>query len=159
MMNKTKEEVFEDSVKVLTELSDISKPYGAVIAWEPIGQTPFCVRSARMGLDIVKAVDRKNVGLTVDVINLYLNSAYEDIEDIKAIPGDKIEIFHINAALDVPLDKMHTLKHRAYPEDGIINVAEICKIVKESGYDGPASLELLGTWMEGNPQTADKEDC
>jgi 2-keto-myo-inositol isomerase len=34
---KTEKEVFDDSVKVLKELSDIAKPYGTKLSFEPIG--------------------------------------------------------------------------------------------------------------------------
>ena len=149
MKEKTEQEIFEDSVKVLRELSDLARPYGSTIAWEPIGKELFCVKSARQGMDIVNAVDRDNVGLVVDIINLYLHNEFKDIDDLRAIPGDKIVVFHINDALDVPFDTMSTLLHREYPGDGIIDVDEVYSIVKNSGYDGPASLELFGEWIEG----------
>lgn len=149
MKSKTNEEVFEDSVKVLKELSDLAKPYGVMIAWEPIGHDRYCVRSTKQGWDIVKAVDRENVGLALDAINLYLYNGFKDIDDIREIPADKIVVFHINDAMDLPFEELDTGKHRAYPGDGIIPVKKMCEIIKETGYDGPASIELFGDWMSG----------
>lgn len=154
MLNKTEQEIFEDSVKVLTELSDIAEPYGATIAWEPIGQKPFCVRSTRQGLDIVNAVNRSNVGLALDAINLYLYNGFEDIDDIKEVPAEKMVVFHINDAMDMPLDKLMTGEHRLYPGDGIIPVDKMIEILREKGYAGPASVELFGDWV----QEADPEE-
>ena len=153
MRNKTEKEVFDDSVKVLKELSDIAKPYGAMISWEPIGHPVFACNSTAEGMAIVNAVNRDNVGITVDAFNMYAYNAFEDIEDIRKIPKEKIVVFHINDAMNIPFDELDTLKHRAYPGEGKIQLDELCAILKDIGYDDVASLELFGDWMyEDEPE-------
>ncbi len=151
--NKSENEVFEDSVRVLKELSDLAEPYAINIAFEPIGHERFCVRSTRQGLDIINAVNRENVGLALDAFNLYAHNAFKDIDDIALIPKEKMVVFHIDDAMDKPFEELETVEHRAYPGDGIIPVKEMCEILRSVGYDSAVSLELFADWVqESNPE-------
>ena len=67
---RNEKEIFDDSVKVLNELADIAEPYGVKLSFEPIGDKKWCVNSVRQALEIVNAVNRDSVGLTVDCINV-----------------------------------------------------------------------------------------
>lgn len=142
MDRKTEQEVFEDSVKVLNQLADIAEPYGVCCSFEPIGDRRWCCNSIRQALEIVKAVDRESVGLTVDCINFYMHDKCADLEYIAKIPQDKLFVYHINDCEDLPLRVLDHC-HRIMPGDGCIPVAEISKKVMEVGYDGPACLELF----------------
>ena len=76
---KNEKEVFDDSVKVLNELADIAEPYGVKLSFEPIGDRKWCCNSVRQALEIVQAVNRDSVGLTVDCINVYLHDKCADV--------------------------------------------------------------------------------
>lgn len=136
------EEVFNDSVKVLNELADLAEPYGVKLAFEPIGDRKWCCNSLRQAWEIVQAVDRKNVGLTIDCINFYMHDKCADLEYITKIPKEKIFVFHINDYEDLPL---RVLDHcnRIMPGKGCIPVKDIADRIKETGYDEIASLELF----------------
>lgn len=137
-------EIFADSVDVLRTLSGIAAPYGAKLAFEPIGNPRWCVRSIHQAAEIVKAVNRNNVGLTIDAMNLYCYAGFKDMEDLRKIPKGKVYVFHINDAMDhIPLEELEPEKHRLYPGDGVIPLKEFCQILLETGFDGPASLELF----------------
>jgi 2-keto-myo-inositol isomerase len=150
---KSEKEIFEDSVKALKELSDIAKPYGVMLGFEPIGAGDFCVHSISKAMDIVNAVDRDNVGISVDAFNMYSNNGFKDIDDLRSIPADKICVFHINDSMDLPMEELDTMKHRLYPGEGVIQLKEMVDILKEMGYTEMASLELFGDWMyDGSPE-------
>ena len=139
---KNELEVFEDSVTVLNKLADIAEPYGIKLSFEPIGDRRWCCNSMRQGLEIVQAVNRDNVGLTVDCINVYLHGKCADVDFIRKIPKDKLFVFHINDCEDLPLGILDHC-HRLMPGLGAIPVQEVADAVKAVGYDGPACLELF----------------
>ena len=139
---KNEQEVFEDSVNVLNKLADIAEPYGVKLSFEPIGDRRWCCNSMRQGLEIVQAVNRESVGLTVDCINVYLHDKCADVDFIRKIPQDKLFVFHINDCEDLPLGILDHC-HRLMPGLGAIPVAEVADAVRAAGYDGPACLELF----------------
>lgn len=142
MVQKTEIEVFNDSVEVLLKLSDIAKPYGVKLAFEPIGDPRWCVRSLRQCWDIIRTVDRENVGIALDAFNLYMYNKLADIEDIGLIPLKKIFVYHIDDSEDLPLGVLDHC-NRLFPGDGIIPLEKISSMLKSAGYDEIASLELF----------------
>ena len=142
MDRKTEAEVFEDSVKVLNQLADIAEPYGVKLSFEPIGDRRWCCNSMRQAWEIVKAMDRDSVGLTVDCINFYMHDKCADLEYLRKIPKEKIFVYHINDCEDLPLRVLDHC-HRIMPGKGCIPVADISRVMSEIGYDGPACLELF----------------
>lgn len=139
---KDEKEVFEDSVKVLNQLADISEKYGVKLSFEPIGDRRWCCNSVRQALEIVEAVNRDSVGLTVDCINVYMHDKCADAEFIKKIPKEKLFVYHINDCEDLPLGILDHC-HRIMPGKGTIPIKEVSEAVKAVGYDGPACLELF----------------
>ncbi|MDR0885501.1 MAG: sugar phosphate isomerase/epimerase [Clostridiales Family XIII bacterium] len=139
---KNEQEVFEDTVEVLIQLSDIARPYGVKLSFEPIGDKRWCCNSQRQALEIINAVDRDDVGITVDCINFYMHDKGADIASIRKIPKEKLFVYHINDCDDLPLG---VLDHsdRIMPGLGAIDIPAISAAVKEVGYDGPACLELF----------------
>ncbi|WP_243577890.1 sugar phosphate isomerase/epimerase family protein [Clostridium minihomine] len=140
--NKNEKDVFDDSVQVLNKLADIAEPYGVKLSFEPIGDRRWCCNSLRQALEIVTAVDRDSVGLTVDCINVYMNDKCADVEFIRKIPKQKLFVFHINDCEDFPLG---ILDHcdRIMPGHGVIPIEAMVEAVKSAGYEGPACLELF----------------
>ncbi|MBQ9015604.1 MAG: sugar phosphate isomerase/epimerase [Firmicutes bacterium] len=139
---KTEEEVFEDSVQVLQRLAEIASPYGVKLSFEPIGDKRWCCNSIRQALEIVEAVDRDDVGLTVDCINFYMHDKCSDLEMIRRIPKEKLFVFHLNDCEDLPLGVLDHC-HRIMPGQGTIPIADIIAAVDDVGYEGPACLELF----------------
>lgn len=142
MVNKTDKEIFEDSVKALRKLSGIAAPYGMKLAFEPIGNPRWCVRSLRQCMDIIDAVDRLNVGVALDAFNLFLYDKLRDMDDIELVPAEKIFVYHIDDSEDLPLAELDHC-HRLFPGDGIIPLEEITRRLHKKGYDGVASVELF----------------
>jgi 2-keto-myo-inositol isomerase len=142
MYLKTKKEVFDDSVKVLNKLADISKPHGVKLAFEPIGDKRWCVRSLDQALEIIQAVNRDDVGLVLDSINLFLYNRLENIDTIDDVPPEKIFVYHIDDCEDIPLGTLDHC-HRLYPGDGCIPLEAITKKLHAKGYGEICSVELF----------------
>jgi 2-keto-myo-inositol isomerase len=142
MYLKTKKEVFDDSVGVLNMLADIAKPYGVKLAFEPIGDKRWCVRSLDQALEIVQTVNRDDVGLVLDSINLFLYNRLENIDTIDDVPLEKIFVYHIDDCEDLPLGILDHC-HRLYPGDGVIPLDAITKKLQAKGYNEICSVELF----------------
>lgn len=142
MKDKTVQEVFDDSVRVLSDLAAIARGYGVKLAFEPIGDRRWCVRSLAQCLEIVKAIDDECVGIALDAFNLYLYDKLADIDTIDLVPLEKIFVYHIDDCEDLPLGVLDHC-HRLFPGDGVIPLSAITHKLKAKGYEGIASVELF----------------
>jgi hypothetical protein len=64
------------------------------------------------------------------------------VENISEVDADKIFIFHINDAENIPKKNLKD-SHRLFPGDGIIPLREILFALKDIGYDKIVSVELF----------------
>ena len=92
----TKEQIEANSIEVLHRLADIGKPYGMRICYEPVGT--MCVPSIKASWDVVRKVDRPDVGLAPDIFNLFLFDLLRDVEDLREYDKDKIFIVHLHSS-------------------------------------------------------------
>lgn len=138
--NSTKEEIMEESVKVLNELGDFAENHGVSLAFEFLGQTDCSVQTLDFCKEIVEKVNRKNIGLVIDTFHFYAgNSSFEAIENLNP---EKLFIFHINDAENLPKENL-TDAHRLYPGEGILPIKEIKAKFDEIGYDRMVSIEIF----------------
>ncbi|MET0753857.1 MAG: sugar phosphate isomerase/epimerase, partial [Pyrinomonadaceae bacterium] len=115
--NASKDEIVEESVKVLNELADIAEKHDVSLAFEFLGQTDCSVQTLDLCNEIVEKVNRANIGNVIDTFHFYAgNSSFEAIEKMKP---EKIFIFHINDAENLPKEEL-TDAHRLYPGTGIL---------------------------------------
>jgi len=135
-----KKDIKASCVEVLTELSDLAKPYGIKIAVEFIGHPQCTVNTFSQGYDIVKAVDRENVGLVLDCFHFH--GMGSNLEDLKKADGSKIFILHIDDTEDFPIGFL-TDEDRVWPGQGAIDLDGILSALKEIGYSGVVSVELF----------------
>ncbi|MED3793451.1 sugar phosphate isomerase/epimerase [Niallia alba] len=130
----------QSCLEVLTELSDLAKPYGVKLALEFIGHPHATVNTLSFANEIVAEVDRENVGIVFDTYQYYaMNST---LEDLKNTDFSKVFLFHINDVEDympgIMLDE-----DRVYPGDGVIDLDSILTIIKEKGFSDHASIEVF----------------
>lgn len=138
--NASKEEIVNESVKVLSELSDIAEAYNVGLAFEFLGQTDCSVQTLDLAKEIVEQVNRTNVGLVIDTFHFYAgNSTFEAIETLSP---EKLFIFHINDAEDLPKEQL-TDAHRLYPGTGILPIQEIKQRFDRIGYNRMVSIEIF----------------
>jgi 2-keto-myo-inositol isomerase len=138
--NASEENIVEESVRVLNELADIAEKYNVGLAFEFLGQTDCSVQTLDLDKKIIEKVNRANVGLVIDTFHFYAgNSSFEAIETLNP---EKLFIFHINDAEDLPKERL-TDAHRLYPGLGILPIKEIKERFDKIGYDRMVSIEIF----------------
>ena len=138
--NAAKEEIAKESVRVLNELADIAGKYNVGLAFEFLGQSDCSVQTLDFCREIVEEVNRKNVGLVIDTFHFYAGSS--TLEAIETLDPDKLFIFHINDAENLPKEEL-TDAHRLYPGTGILPIKEIKERFDKIGYDRMVSIEIF----------------
>src|SRR5207237_5173596 len=82
--NAAKEEIIEESVKVLNELGDIAEKHNVSLAFEFLGQTDCSVQTLDLCNEIVEKVNRPSIGNVLDTFHFYTgNSTFKAIEKKK----------------------------------------------------------------------------
>lgn len=138
--NATKDEIINESIKVLNELGDIAEKHNVSLAFEFLGQTDCSVQTLDLCNEIVEKMNRKNIGNVLDTFHFYAgNSTFEAIDNLKP---EKLFIFHINDAENLPKEQL-TDAHRLYPGLGILPLKEIKSRFDKIGYDRMVSIEIF----------------
>lgn len=138
--NKTIAEIREETVRVIRQMSDYALPYGVKLAFEFVGYPNCSVNTFGQAYDIVKTVDRKNVGVVLDCFHFHaMGSRFEDLE---AAQGDKIFILHLDDSEDLPVGAARD-NNRLLPGDGAVDLPRILSTLKRIGYDSMVSIELF----------------
>ncbi len=138
--NTDENQIVEESVKVLNELADIAEKHNVGLAFEFLGQADCSVQTLDLDKKIIERVNRENVGLVIDTFHFYAgNSTFEAIETLNP---EKLFIFHINDAEDLPKADL-TDAHRLYPGTGILPIREIKERFDRIGYDRMVSIEIF----------------
>lgn len=138
--NGTNEQVMDESVCVLNELADIAEPHGVSLAFEFLGQPDCSVQTLDLCTEIVNRVGRDSIGNVLDTFHFYAgNSTYDAID---AMRPEKLFIFHINDAEDLPKSEL-TDANRLYPGTGILPIKQIKEHFDKIGYDRMVSIEIF----------------
>ncbi len=138
--NTSEKIIVEESVKVLNELADIAEKYNVGLAFEFLGQADCSVQTLDLDKKIIEKVNRKNVGLVIDTFHFYAGNS--TLEAIETLDPEKLFIFHINDAEDLPKSDL-TDAHRLYPGMGILPIKEIKERFDQIGYDRMVSIEIF----------------
>jgi len=136
----SREEIVAESVCVLADLAAIARPYGVALAFEFLGQTDCSVQTLDLAADIVREAAVENVGLVIDSFHFYAGGS--SIEMIEGVDPERLFIFHINDAEDLPRERLQD-RHRLLPGLGILPLKEIIQAFKRVGYDRVASVEIF----------------
>ncbi|MCI0485347.1 MAG: sugar phosphate isomerase/epimerase [Blastocatellia bacterium] len=132
--------VIEETASVLDEMSRIAQPYGVGLAFEFLGQTGCSVPHLGLASEIVERVGRPGVGLVIDSFHFYAGGS--TIESIESLRPERLFIFHINDAEDLPRSELED-RHRLLPGAGILPLKEIVGALRRIGYDRVASVEIF----------------
>ncbi|HYF83218.1 MAG TPA: sugar phosphate isomerase/epimerase [Clostridia bacterium] len=136
----TKTQIKDESVRSLKELADIASKYSVKLAYEFVGYPSCSVNTLSQTYEIVKAVDREDVGLVLDCFHFHaMNSR---IEDLEKVDSKKIFIFHIDDSEDLPVGALRD-NNRLWPGEGAIDLNSILKTLKSIGYSEMVSVELF----------------
>jgi 2-keto-myo-inositol isomerase len=136
----TREEVINESVRVLRELSAIAERHNVSLAFEFLGQTDCSVQTLDLAAEIVDASARENIGLVIDSFHFYAGGS--TVEMIDALDAKRLFIFHINDAEDLPREQLQD-SHRLLPGLGVLPLKEMLQAFRRIGYDRVASIEIF----------------
>jgi 2-keto-myo-inositol isomerase len=151
----SRENVIGESVKVLNELCDISAAHNVGLAFEFLGQTDCSVPTLDLAAEIVREVNRNDLGVVIDSFHFYAGRS--TFQMIEALDPEMIRIFHINDAEDLPREELED-RHRLLPGLGILPLREMVSSFKKIGYDHVASVEIFRPeYWERDPFTLARE--
>jgi 2-keto-myo-inositol isomerase len=136
----TESDVVEESVSVLSRLARVAERYKIRLGFEFLGQPDCSVQTLSLAHRIVEQVCLASVGLVLDSFHFFAGGS--TIESILALDPDRLFIFHINDAEDLPRDQLQD-RHRLIPGSGILPLKEIAGALKQIGYQGIASVEIF----------------
>ncbi|WP_094607061.1 Inosose isomerase [Sporomusa silvacetica DSM 10669] len=133
-------QIKEESIKVLNDLADFAEKYGVKLAYEFVGYPNCSINTFGQTYDIIKTLNRDSVGLVLDCFHFHAMGS--KIEDLQQADAEKIFIFHIDDAEDLPVGALRDDK-RVWPGEGAIDLAAILAALKEIGYSEMVSVELF----------------
>ena len=136
----SRESVISESIKVLTELCDISAAHDVSLAFEFLGQTDCSVPTLDLAAEIVHEVNREDLGVVIDSFHFYAGNS--TLEMIETLDPKIIQIFHINDAEDRPREQLED-RHRLLPGLGILPLRQMISAFRKIGYDKVASVEIF----------------
>jgi len=136
----SREQIIAESVRVLEALSDIAAKHDVSLAFEFLGQTDCSVQTLDLADEIVRRVARPNVGLVIDSFHFYAGGSR--LESIEALDPQRLFIFHINDAEDLPREQLED-RHRLLPGLGILPLKEIIAALRRINYDRVTSVEIF----------------
>ncbi len=136
------EDTKRDCVRILKELSAYARPYGMKLCFELVGFERSSVRSIDKADEIVRAVDRDNVGFVFDSYNIYLNGGLNDFSALKNVQSEKIFAVHLMSGDDVPSEERGQDK-RCFCGQGVVDTTAFLRTLNGIGYDGMVSVETF----------------
>jgi len=148
-------DVKAEYVTVLRDLAGIAAPYGVKLSFEFLGFGWCTVRTPRGAWEIVQAVDRPNVGMTVDCAHLFAGGGL--LDELDVLDPKKVFAFHLDDLEDTCKEAI-TDNTRLYPGRGVIPLDDICRRMSATGYDDTCSIELFQpAYWELDPLEVAKE--
>ena len=104
-----------------------------------------------MIVGVPKEIKNQEVGLLIDTFHFYVGE--NTLGDLEKIPPEKISLVHFHDAADRPRDELRD-EDRLYPGEGVIDLGGFCRVLKDKGYEGPLSVELINPklWETASPK-------
>jgi sugar phosphate isomerase/epimerase len=136
-------------VAALSELAEIASVHGVRLALEPVIFSRF--RSLAQAVDVIEEVGTGRVGLCLDTWHLWISDT--PWQDVAALHPSMIACVHIGDTNPKSGANWRDEDRTALPGDGILPLNEAISAIRETGYDGVWSVEMLSErhW-EWDPQ-------
>ncbi|EGO63020.1 sugar phosphate isomerase/epimerase family protein [Acetonema longum] len=138
--NYTKDRIKEESMRALNDLADFAEQYGVKLAYEFVGYPNCSVNTFGQTYDIIKTLNRDSVGMVLDCFHFHAMGS--KIEDLQQADGQKIFIFHIDDAEDLPVGALRD-SNRLWPGEGAVDLNAVLGTLKKIGYSEMVSVELF----------------
>lgn len=146
-------EIISQTVEALTRLAGVCGN-DINLGLEFLGMRSCSINKLETAAEVIRQVERPNVGLVVDSFHMHASgSPFSEI----ARTIDKILLIHVNDSEPGNLESL-TDANRVFPGEGTIDLRGFRQVLRDSGYDGYVSLELLkpAYWREDPEQIARK---
>jgi sugar phosphate isomerase/epimerase len=136
------EEVLRLTAQNVAEIGDIGKRYGIQFQLEPIAWSP--IHSLWQSLELLEKAGRDNVGMVVDFWHLWAGGETTP-KDVAKLPKSMIHGIHFcDGKRHVPGTEWVETALRGYlPGEGDLPIHEWVDAVRQTGFDGVWSCELL----------------
>lgn len=132
----------DDAAKAFARLCDDTAAAGLQVALEHL---PFTnVTTLADALTIVEAADRPNGGLCLDSWHHFRGQREWAV--LANLPAERIKSIQINDGPEQPVDSDYyrdTVAHRLTPGTGSFDLERFLVTIRERGYPGPVSVEVL----------------
>ncbi len=148
----TRPDTADDMVRAiddLAELVDKAAQRGLRIGYEALS-TSRAIRTYPEAWDIVRRVDRANLGLIVGAVHtLALGENFARLDDI---PADRVFLVHLADAPSMKMDLRLLGRHfRVFPGQGDLPLEDLYETLTRIGYRGPLSLEIFNDQVRAMP--------
>lgn len=131
---------YELAVNNLQELSRVADSFGVLVGVEFLPWTR--IDSISRAWDIVREADMENAGIILDSFHYFEGSSTET--ELRKVPVEKIFLCHLNDMNTNEGDILtRTREQRVLPGEGHYQFGEILSYLKDNGYRGYYSLEIL----------------
>jgi len=102
---------------------------------------PF-VDNLNRALALVQRIDRPNVGLILDVMHWWAGgSTHEELHKAKGLP---LALHFFDIRKGAIRETAHDRDDRVMPGEGMVDLVEFLRILKQDGFDGDVLPELIG---------------
>jgi len=136
------------------DLCRLADPFQVNVGLEFVGSFRQVndVASAR---EIVELAEADNGGLVIDTFHFFRGGS--TLEMLEAVPGEKVFLVQVSDCMDLPRHEMEN-RHRVYPGTGVFPLEPLLAVLRDKGYSGYYSLELLNEeyWQE-SPRVVARE--
>jgi 2-keto-myo-inositol isomerase len=149
----SKIEIISQTVEALRRLAEVCGD-DVNLGLEFLGMRSCSINKLETAAEVIRQVRRPNVGLVVDSFHMHASgSSFSEITGII----DKILLIHVNDSEPGNLESL-TDANRVFPGEGTIDLRRFRQVLRENGYDGYVSLELLkpAYWQEDPEKIARK---
>jgi 4-hydroxyphenylpyruvate dioxygenase len=100
------------------------------------------INDYRDSWEVVRRADHPSVGLILDTFHILAREL--ETETIRRIPGDRIAFVQIADAPKLQMDYLSWARHwRCLPGQGDFDLSGFMDALRDTGYDGPLSLEIF----------------
>src|SRR5215472_5713139 len=143
----------ERAVVSLKQAAQWAAGFGVRLALEFRGSATFC-SCLETALRLVGAAGEPNVGVNLDVFHYYTGPS--KFEDLERLTPANLAFVQVCDVLDVPRE-LATDADRILPGEGSFRLEPIIARLRQMGYDGWVSLELMNPtiWQVKNSQVAE----
>jgi 2-keto-myo-inositol isomerase len=128
------------SANALRNYGRVAADYGVNIGFEFLGYASCSIHTLPDALGAVDEAGRSNLGLIIDAFHFYVGGT--SLQELSRLDMSRLYVVHLT---DADHTDRATLKkvNRSFPGEGALPLKDFVETLKQGGYSGPYSIELL----------------